>query len=183
MHGNGLYDSGDPSKGVLPEVFKDLPQAFIDGNEDGVRGTNTTEPSLPIEEFVDFNNNGVYDNGDGQFNGVLRACDVVTPEPAGCPAGSAPSTINVRSTLFIGVSRHAAVFGGLPPGSPPGFNLSPCVNGVPLPTPQIIPLTITDSNGNSLAVGWLYHNGYRQRKRLAGALLARDTRKGQSALF
>ena len=134
-NGNGLYDIG--------EQFKDLPEAFIDGNEDGVRGINTTEPLLPIEEFVDFNNNGVYDNGDGQFNGVLRACDVLTPKPAGCPA-PVSTTINVRSSLVIVLSGHLAVFGGLPSSVTLGTCGSP---------PTVIPLTISDINGNSLAGG------------------------------
>ena len=135
-NGNGLYDIG--------EIFKDLPEAFIDGNEDGVRGVNTTEPLLPIEEFVDFNNNGRYDSGDGQFNGVLRACEVVRPQAAGCPSTPAPTSINVRSSLVIVLSGHNAVFGGLPPS----IALTTC--GTP---PQTIPLTIGDVNGNSLASG------------------------------
>ncbi len=135
-NGNGLYDVG--------EQFFDLPEAFVDGNEDGVRGINTTEPFKPIEEFVDFNNNGSYDAGDGQFNGVLRACDVLTPRPAGCPNTSASTTLNVRSSLVIVLSGHNAVFGNLPSS----INLGTCGSA-----PQTIPLTIGDINGNSLAAG------------------------------
>ena len=134
--GNGLYDVG--------ESFKDLPEAFIDGNEDGVRGTNTTEPLAPLEEFVDFNNNRVYDGADGKFNGVLRACDVVTPQPAGCPTTPAPTTLNVRSSLVIVLSSHNAFFTGLP--------TSVALGGCGA-VPVTIPLQISDVNGNSLAGG------------------------------
>jgi hypothetical protein len=122
-NGNGQYDEG--------ESFVDMPEAFIDHNEDGVFGNfNTvgacisrdmiktaagTTPDLgkcdtwqtggEEEEFVDFNVNGQYDQGNGVYNGTL------------CPEGAAASvcvsdlitvsdslTLNVGgSTPFIGI--------------------------------------------------------------------------------
>jgi hypothetical protein len=54
-NGNGSFDNG--------ENFADLPERFLDENENGLR-----DPSEPI---YDFNNNSIYDANDGIFNGVL----------------------------------------------------------------------------------------------------------------
>ncbi len=141
LNGNGLYDVGEP--------FTDLPEAFIDGNEDGVRGINTSELTAPLEEFVDFNNNGTYDGADGAFNGVLRACQSITPTPTGCPATAASSTINVRSSVVIVFSGGAALISGVP--SP--IVLPSCSNGNNAAPQQNYTLRVGDANGNSLAGG------------------------------
>lgn len=86
-NGNGIFDSG--------ETFIDLPEAFIDGNEDGVRQVS--------EEFVDFNSSGTYNSADGNFNGVLRATGL---------AGA--TTLNVRSSLVIVLSGSTAVITSSP---------------------------------------------------------------------
>jgi hypothetical protein len=61
-NGNGVLDNQDPA-------YANIPEAFRDDNEDGVK-----HPTH--EEFVDFNTNGVYDdaNADPNYNGVL-CCD------------------------------------------------------------------------------------------------------------
>lgn len=81
-NGNGIFDSG--------ESYIDLPEAFIDGNEDGVRQVS--------EEFVDFNSSGTYNGADSNFNGVLRAAGL-----------TGPTTLNVRSSLVIVLSGSSAV--------------------------------------------------------------------------
>lgn len=80
-NGNGLYDEG--------EAFENLPEAFIDHNEDQVftpsEGPNCPPPSSVAnceaagseEEFIDFNSDGVYslnidpNTGEGVYNGSL----------------------------------------------------------------------------------------------------------------
>jgi hypothetical protein len=80
-NGNGLYDEG--------EAFENLPEAFIDKNEDGVytpvegpqcgppSKTENCEAAGAEEEFVDFNQDGVYslnvdpNTGEGVYNGSL----------------------------------------------------------------------------------------------------------------
>ena len=92
-NGNGVFDDGD--------VFQDLPEAFLDENEDGVR--NTYEP------FVDFNGNGTYDSGDGLYNGIL--CEDTTR----C---SSTKTIDVRASLVLVMSGSDA-FASISPGGAP----------------------------------------------------------------
>ncbi|MFT7243002.1 MAG: hypothetical protein ACI82A_000344 [Candidatus Azotimanducaceae bacterium] len=93
-NGNGLYNFNEP--------FVDLPEAFLDNNEDNVFGNgnpasddsrNTTTrtcygPNSPItlpgetlgnclqiggseEEFIDFNEDGNFNDGNGIYNGTL----------------------------------------------------------------------------------------------------------------
>lgn len=65
---NGVFDSG--------ETFTDLPEAFRDDDEDGIRDGN--------EFFLDFNNDNNYNFGDTCYNGLLRqgadACFQTTGE-------------------------------------------------------------------------------------------------------
>jgi len=74
IDGNGLWDPGEP--------HQDLPEAFVDHNENGVYDgdSNCTPADDPAgrdcasgleETYVDFNSNGVYDNGNGIYNGTL----------------------------------------------------------------------------------------------------------------
>jgi len=81
VNGNGQYDSG--------EAFTDLTEAFLDRNEDGTRNND--------EEFVDFNNNGNFNVGSGNFTGVLCA--------SGCDTATA---VSVRSDLPITLSGSTA---------------------------------------------------------------------------
>jgi len=88
-NGNGQYDFGEP--------FVDLPEAWLDKNEDGVFDNGSRDftnqecygPEAPLssnnpatlnkcyqeggqeETFVDFNNNGSFDTGNGIYNGTL----------------------------------------------------------------------------------------------------------------
>jgi Bacterial Ig-like domain (group 1) len=54
-NGNGSFDNG--------ENFTDLPERYLDENENNVRDS--------FEPIYDFNNNSTYDAADGDFNGVL----------------------------------------------------------------------------------------------------------------
>jgi hypothetical protein len=62
---NGGYDDGDPLFDAQPNPGnEDLPEAWRDDNEDGVFNAGS-------EEFVDFNQDGVYTAADGGYTGVL----------------------------------------------------------------------------------------------------------------
>lgn len=92
-NGNGIYDEG--------ELFQNLPEAFLDRNEDS-QYTPVSDPSDLTgaeETFVDFNNNGVYDLNDSPrwYNGIL------------CPQSGAGvfcsrDLLNVRSQITIVMS-------------------------------------------------------------------------------
>jgi Bacterial Ig-like domain (group 1) len=56
-NGNGSFDNG--------ESFEDMPERFLDLNENDNRDASISEP------IYDFNNNSTYDPVDGIFNGVL----------------------------------------------------------------------------------------------------------------
>ncbi|VAX03138.1 Invasin domain protein [hydrothermal vent metagenome] len=84
-NGNGVFDDGDS--------MKDLPEAWVDENEDGVRGG--------FEPFFDFNANGSYDAADGAFNGVL--CNRTVS-----PLCSSDETLHIRETLVLVMSGSAA---------------------------------------------------------------------------
>ena len=76
-NGNGLFDSG--------EQFDDLPEVFLDHNDDGDFGNAITVGSCDDaafndctftegddeETFIDFNSDGQYNRGDGIYNGSL----------------------------------------------------------------------------------------------------------------
>ena len=84
-NGNGIFDAA--------ETFVDLPEAFIDGDEDGTRDT------APAEEFVDFNNDGLYNLADSSFNGILRSSPSI-----------ASTTLSVRSSVVQVLSGSDAFF-------------------------------------------------------------------------
>ncbi|TCO75977.1 hypothetical protein [Chromatocurvus halotolerans] len=106
-NGNGLYDRG--------EAFENLPEAFLDHNEDGVytptEGPKCGSPSTAEncrlagaeEEFIDANGDGVYslnvdpNTGEGVYNGSL------------CPAQGdgiycSRDLVNVRADLVLTLS-------------------------------------------------------------------------------
>lgn len=56
LNGNGRYDAMD--------FFEDLPEAFRGDNENGLYDDG-------MEEFLDFNSDGVYAPENGIYNGVL----------------------------------------------------------------------------------------------------------------
>ena len=85
INGNGVFDEGD--------LFNDLPEAWRDENEDGIRDSN--------EPFLDFKSNGSYDVADGKFNGVL--CDRPTSNDCG-----ENQTLNVRRSLVLVMSGSSA---------------------------------------------------------------------------
>lgn len=67
---NGRFDDG--------ESFADLPEAFLDINENGSWDAGLNE------EYIDFNGNGIYDLADGTYNGALcgpgaTSCNTASP--------------------------------------------------------------------------------------------------------
>ncbi|MFP3363254.1 Ig-like domain-containing protein [Pseudoalteromonas sp. SIMBA_148] len=77
LNGNGYFDSED----FFDDLF-DIPEAFIDNNEDGTFGgkdcSDGTDPCSrdnstgdEFEEFVDFDGNGTWTTQNGLYNGLL----------------------------------------------------------------------------------------------------------------
>lgn len=78
VNGNGVFDT-------LTDTYTDLPEAFVDYNEDGSRQTN--------EPYTDFNNSGTYNNPSTHFEGVQ--CTGTECNPLG------QKTLSVRDSLVL----------------------------------------------------------------------------------
>ncbi|MDN3651559.1 hypothetical protein QWY77_02080 [Thalassotalea ponticola] len=114
LNGNGRFDGNTQLAGydqteldaflnqndVSGRPF-DLPEAFVDHNEDGVfdRAVDGGEN----ETFIDFNTSAVYDNADGAYNGSLCAEGLGVVE--GC---SEKTSLNVRAELVLVMSGSNA---------------------------------------------------------------------------
>ena len=85
VNANGLFDSSDT-------LQTDLPEAFRDDDNDGIF-------SYGIEEFFDFNSDGLYSQANGKYNGVLCSdLDICTDE-----------LVHVRDDIVICMSGSFAV--------------------------------------------------------------------------
>ena len=91
IDGDGRYSA---AAGDL--LHADLPEAFLDIDNDGVRDA-VGDDTDPLEPFLDFNENGIYDGADGAFNGALCI--------DGC--GTA-SNVHVRDDLVLVMSGSFA---------------------------------------------------------------------------
>jgi hypothetical protein len=121
-NGNGSFDNG--------EVFVDLPERFMDENENGIRDAS--------EPIYDFNNNSTYDPLDGIFNGVL-CLDTSGRCSSQVTTGIAASTLIIMSD---GVPTNIA--------PTPGIALSPAV---PQGGSQSYAIFFADLNDNPLPEG------------------------------
>ncbi|MFT6506733.1 MAG: hypothetical protein ACI92O_000829 [Colwellia sp.] len=82
-NGNGRFDESEYTlfQGLnVSDLPYDLKEAFVDHNEDGVFNPAETSGELggELEEFTDFNNNGVFDTEDAAYNGILCGFNDVT---------------------------------------------------------------------------------------------------------
>ncbi|MDP5210913.1 hypothetical protein [Microbulbifer sp. 2205BS26-8] len=110
-NGNGLYDTG--------EVFVDLPEAFLDTNEDGAFGNpnevGSCHPDCPEvagdEDIpVPLIENDAYDQGNGIYNGIL--CSDTAEAAAAC----SKELVHVRqqvTVLVAGETPYAGIFEGV----------------------------------------------------------------------
>ncbi|MBU5613317.1 Ig-like domain-containing protein [Geomonas azotofigens] len=113
LNGNGLADVGI-------DTLQDDPEAFRDDNENGVHDANET--------FIDFNNDGIYNTGDGKYNGVLQ----------GSGNSGAPISKNVFSNSVLVMSTS-------------GANITTSTNT--LLAPGTFTVTVRDLNGNTMPSG------------------------------
>jgi len=120
-NGNGSFDDG--------ETFTDLPERYLDENENNARD--------PLEPIYDFNNNSVYDTADGIFNGVLclntSACN-----------GNAEST-------GIGAKNLIVMSDGAPANVSPANGTT--LNLITLNSSNTAAFTFADLNNNPLPAG------------------------------
>ncbi len=108
-NGNGLFDTGE----FVAQA--DLPEAFLDHNDDGDFGNSNTvgscTGSCTLEEgddeetFIDFDTDLQYDGPDGIYNGSL--CSAAAEAANSCNT----SLVNVFDTTTIVISSQTAFFG------------------------------------------------------------------------
>lgn len=104
LNGNGRFDASEATAFAGTDVsgrLYDLKEAFADYNEDGFYNPGETDAAEELggelEEFLDFNNDGVFTLNDGKYNGVL--CSI--PAHDGC---SDEKSLNVRAQLVLVMS-------------------------------------------------------------------------------
>ena len=108
LNGNGVYDVAEEDAFLgengrdgldINGVPFDLAESFVDNNEDNVYNPESNagygETGGELEKFDDFNNNGVYDLKDNQYNGSL--CGTAT-------SCSTDKSLNVRGSLVLVMS-------------------------------------------------------------------------------
>ena len=131
----------------------DMPEAFLDTNENRVRDAGET--------FIDFNANGQYDAGDGKYNGVL--CNETAPGTSSAGTCSTRKSIHVFRNIPIVFSGSSPVLrfyeetstGTLTPIDPAtGVVFTACNPAVPFTREQkTILVVVTDVNGNPMPAG------------------------------
>lgn len=104
LNGNGRFDASEATAFAGTDVSGrpyDLKEAFADYNEDGFYNPGESNAAEEIggelEEFLDFNSDGVFSVNDGKYNGVLCAI----PSHAAC---SDNKSVNVRAQLVLVMS-------------------------------------------------------------------------------
>lgn len=138
--GDGLFDDGEFS------MSSDLPEAFVDNNENGIW-------DVTLEEFLDFDEDGTYDNADGFYNGTLCA-----PGSTLCNDGSnsIAKSLHVRNELIIIMSGSSPMLtnadissAGFTPGlSDPSGTFSVSVEGI-----QFLSFVVRDVNDQPMPSG------------------------------
>ena len=115
-NGNGRFDASEVEAfngNNISGLPYDLKEAFVDHNEDVFYnpGENSSleQSGGDLEEFTDFDNNGVFAQNDGLYNGVLCS----EPAHAGCSEND--KSINVRAELVLIMSGSNPKFESLTP--------------------------------------------------------------------
>ena len=119
VNGNGVFDEGD--------LYNDLPEAWVDSNEDNIRDAN--------EPYLDFNSTGMYDSADGEFNGILCS----RPFSNDC---SIAQTLHIRDSLVLVMS-----------GSTGFMALSPSTITTPNDATAAGTLTVSDLHNQPMPAG------------------------------
>ena len=138
LNGNGVADLVPNELVDQNGASTDLPEAFRDDNENGVRDADET--------FLDFNQNSVYDGPDGKYSGIL--CDTAISSAGTC---SSNKTIHVRKSVVIVFSGSTAVITKISPSGT--INLGPPSSSTCSGTQMPVELRIVDVRGNPMPVG------------------------------
>jgi hypothetical protein len=133
LNGNGTVD-GINEMIDANGIPTDMPEAWVDWNENGVRDAN--------EPFFDFNGNGTYDGPDARYNGVLCT--------AGAAICSTQKSIDVRGSAVVVFSTSSA---NIVINNGAAIVLPPCSTLTGAGAPQTFTVTVVDLNGNAMPAG------------------------------
>jgi hypothetical protein len=134
-NGNGSFDNG--------ETFADLPERYLDENENNVHDS--------FEPIYDFNNNSTYDAADGDFNGVL-CLDTAGRCSSNVTTGIAAKSLIIMSgsSPFVTPASGSTLAPTIPSGGTGSYTIAfEDLNGNPLPAQTTITGTIA---GTGLAL-------------------------------
>jgi hypothetical protein len=132
-NGNGSFD-GDGAGPGIDENFADLPERFLDENENDVRDAS--------EPIYDFNSNSTYDPADGVFNGVLCL------DTGRCNAAATTTGISADNLIIMSGSSAAGVVPAN--GTPVPVAPEPAI---PTPGTGTVLIEFADLNGNPMPSG------------------------------
>ena len=153
LNGNGLFDSG--------ETYTDLSEAFFDHNEDNRyrdKPRFAADPALGAipagainEEYFDYNVNGVFDEGDAKYTGLLCAKD----SESDC---SDTGSDNNRSELNVFRNTTMVMSGSVPFMRLVNIDNAGVITPVvpidlTVTAPQTVYLFVSDLNNNTLPFG------------------------------
>lgn len=141
LNGNGVADLLPTNEMIdVNGASTDLPEAFVDFNENGIRDAAT-------EPFIDYNQDGLYTAADGKYSGVL--CDNTVSLAAVTPCATA-KTLHVRNSQVIVFSGSAA---GITINAGGVVALPVCTAAGGIGAPSTFTVTVVDVNGNAMPVG------------------------------
>jgi hypothetical protein len=152
-NGNGWADLS-PNEMIDPNgVPTDMPETFVDYNENGLRDAYDSVGTL--EPFIDFNNDKIYNPADDKFSGIL--CDDVTAGRSSAGTCSPNKTIHVRQAGVIVLSGSTA---NITINKDAAIAIPACDDGT-LPSthtatgnaPKEFTITVVDANGNAMPAG------------------------------
>ena len=115
LNGNGRFDAAEVTAFGGNDISGrpyDVKEAFVDHNEDGLYNPaegGDVNSSGALEEFTDFNNDGVFTVNDGLYNGVLCS------EPAHAGCSTTQQSVNVRANLVLVMSGSTPIVNTLTP--------------------------------------------------------------------
>jgi hypothetical protein len=145
VNGNGVADLAPNEMVDANGQSTDMPEAYVDYNENGIRDAN--------EPFFDLNGNGIYDGADGQYNGVL--CNSSVSSSGTC---SSTKMIDIREQAVIVMSSSSPDTIGLikPSGAAaasvllPACDTTPSDSSMPVQTYKV---RVVDIHGNAMPAG------------------------------
>ena len=145
--GDGLADKVPNELVDANGVSTDMPEAFRDDNENGVRDA--------AETFIDFNNDGAYNAADGKFNGVL--CNETAPGTSSVGTCSTQKTIHVFENVpmvFSGSDAVITFYNSAMSATINNITFGTCSAATAFTPPTTnVKIVVTDVNGNVMPAG------------------------------